>query len=143
MGSNGVGQTSRLLNAIETAKDFGRNLFVQFDVLVELGEDRAPQRLEFRIAFLIGCNGLDLALKVCRGVFDAVQAPPLTPFDKYLDRSIRQLEHLQDVRDTADRIKVFFGRFVLGRVFLRDQHNRLARLHGRLKGLDRFRTPHE
>ena len=46
--------------------------------------------------------------------------------DQHLYRAVGQLEHLQDVRDAADRVHVLRGRVVLGRGALRDQQDRFA-----------------
>jgi len=49
VGGNGVGQAARVVDAGDRGEDFGRNFFVQFDVLVELLHDRAAQGLDFGV----------------------------------------------------------------------------------------------
>jgi hypothetical protein len=47
-------------------------------------------------------------------ILDAVDARALAAFDQHLDRAVRQFQHLQDVGNTTDVVKVFRCRFVLG-----------------------------
>jgi hypothetical protein len=46
MRGNGVGQAARIVDAGDRGQDLGRNLLVQFDVLVELLHHGTAQRLD-------------------------------------------------------------------------------------------------
>jgi len=46
VGGNGVGQTSGFINIGDRSQDFRRDLFVELDVLVKLGNDGTAQRFD-------------------------------------------------------------------------------------------------
>ena len=141
MCGNGIGQSPGFLDTGNRSQDFRRNLLVQLDVLVELGDHGAAQGLDFVIRTVFG------GYRQHRGDEHVVLAGnradlcALRPFDQHLDRTIRQFEHLQDVGNTADAVKVFGAWLILDGRFLRHQHDALAGDHRRLQCLDRFGTP--
>ena len=64
----------------------------------------------------------------------------LLAFDQHLDRTVRQLEHLQYRRQGADRVQVINGRLILHGGFLRYQQDLLVFRHGALQRLDGLGT---
>ncbi len=143
MRGNRVGQAARLVDSGNRGQDFGRDLLVQFYVLIELRDDRAAQRLGFGGRLLIGHDRQHVGGEMRRAVDDALDAGALRAFDQHLDRAIGQLQHLQDVRDAADLVDVLGFGLVLRRVLLRDQHDAFAGFHRSFERLDRLRTADE
>ncbi len=143
MCGNGVGKPAGFVDASQRAEDLRRNLLVELNVLVELRDDRAPHGLELVVA------GLDRHDRTRGGdehgaqVANRIDMGTLHAFDKHLDGAIRQLEHLQDVGDAADRIQVLDRRLVLGGRLLCDEEDALAVLHRVLECLDALRTTDE
>jgi len=76
-------------------------------------------------------------------VVDALDPRALAAFHQHLHGAVGELEHLQDVRNAADLVQVLGGGLVLGRRFLRDEQDALARFHGDFHRLDRLRPPDE
>ncbi len=62
----------------------------------------------------------------------------LAALHQHLHRAVRQLQQLQDRRDSADTINVVDRRIVLRRVLLRDQQDLLVLLHHRFQRADGF-----
>ena len=58
-----VGQSAGVVDAGERGQDLGRDLLVEFDVLLELGNDRAAQRLGLGTLDGIRLDRGDLAVK--------------------------------------------------------------------------------
>ena len=58
MGGNGVGQTSGFINIGDRPQDFRRDLFVELDVLVKLGNDGTAQRFDLVLDALPRQHGL-------------------------------------------------------------------------------------
>jgi len=66
VGGDRVGQATRVVDASDRGEDLGRDLLVQLHVLVELGDDRPPQRLQFGADVLLGATGVSSQVKwVC------------------------------------------------------------------------------
>ena len=58
-----VGQSAGVVDAGERGQDLGRNLLVEFDVLLELGNDRAAQRLGLGTWMASGSIGVTWQVK--------------------------------------------------------------------------------
>jgi hypothetical protein len=136
-----VGKPARLVDAAERSQYLGRNLFVQFHVLVELRNHRAAQRLDLVRNLVVRRYRRRLDREVRFGIDNLVDARALAALDQHLHRAVGQLQHLQNVGNGADAVQVFRRRLVLGRRFLGHQYDALAGLHRRLQRLDRFRAP--
>ena len=143
MRGNGVGQAPGVVDAGQRGEDFRRNLLVEFDVIVELRQQRAPHRLDFRI-FVAGFRQL-LATRheVAVGLDEFLHRDAQVALDQHFHGAIRQLEHLQDAGNSADFVQVVETGFVLGRRLLRHQQDVLAALHCDFERLDRLGTAHE
>ena len=64
MRGNGIGQTTRIIDAGQRSQDFRRDLFVEFDVLIELCDQRAAHRLGFAIRAIFGRNDFHLCIEM-------------------------------------------------------------------------------
>ena len=138
MGGDGVGQAAGLIDAGQRGQDLGRYSFVEFDVLVELGQHRAHQYLGLALIQCRGLQQVDVGGEVVLVVEDFVDRAALCTFDQDLDGAIRQLQHLQDGRQGADAVDVIPIGVVLPRVLLRHQQNFLVVVHRRLERGNRF-----
>ncbi len=138
-----VGEAPGLVDAGDRGQDFGRDLLVELHVLVELADDRTPQRLGLGGRVHVGNDRDHVRGEVARAIFDAFDARALRALDQHLHGAVGQLQHLQYVGDAADLVDVLGGRLVLGSVLLGHQHDALARLHRGLERLDRLRPPDE
>ena len=129
MRGNGIRQLRGILDLVDRNQHLGRNLLVELDVLLELRDHRAGQRLDFlavlvALAHLAGAGDeerIDLGEFLDLGAHAA--------FDQHLHGAVGQLQQLQDRADRADRIHVGRARIVLGRVALGDEENLLILLH--------------
>jgi hypothetical protein len=143
MRGDGVSKTTRLVDARQRSQDFRRNLLVELHVLIELRDDRAAQRFGFGAVGVVGLERHHIAGKLRFLLFDRERFRALQTLDEHLHGAVGQLEHLQDVGDTSHLVHVFFGRLVLRRRFLGDEHDVLAAFHRGFQGLDRLGPPHE
>ena len=136
MGGNGIGQTAGIIDAGQRGQDFRRNFLVEFHILVELCDQRAAHCLGLAIRSVFGRNDFHLCIEMAVRVKHTQHIDALRAFHEHLHRAVRQFEHLQNVRHTADGIQVIQAGIVFGRRFLRDQHDALAGLHGGFQRLD-------
>ena len=95
MRSDGVCQTTRVINAGDRGQYFGRNFFIQFDVLVKLLHHGTPQGFDFAgfaaqrgLGFIGQGHGRERGGEVRLAFLDIVDMGPLLPFDQHLDRAI-------------------------------------------------------
>ena len=143
MRGHGVGQAAGLVDALQRGENLGRDLLVQLHVLIEGRQQRAAHRLDLRVAGAFLLDRRRLGHPVGFHVRDAADVGAVAAFDQHLYGAVRQLEHLQDARHAADAVHVVGAGVVLGGRFLRDQQDRLARLHRRFHRLDRLGAPDE
>ena len=137
-----VSATTGFLDAGDRGQHLRRDLLVQLDVLVELGDHGAAHRLDFVIGSVVVAerrgrrrNMFSPATIASRGA--------LRSFDQHLHGAVRQLQHLQDVGDAADAVEILFRGLILGRGFLGNQQDALTGLHCSLQRLDRLGTTDE
>ena len=118
MGGDGVGELGVVLDLMNDADDFRRNLLVELDVALELVDDRARQRLGFDLARRPGRRSPRLRprnIRCGRHSFD--DAGALGAFDQHLHGAIGQLEQLQHVRQRADIVDGIGRGIIVGGVF--------------------------
>jgi len=122
-------------------------IFVELDVVVELLHHSPAQGLELAAALTgqgrLGLDRGDVATEVVFALGDAVDAGPLLPLDQDLDRTVWQLEHLQDRGHATDGKHVVGRGLIFGSRLLGNQHDPALGLHGRLQRLDALGPPHE
>ena len=95
MRSDGVCQTTRVINAGDRGKYFRGNFFIQFDVLVKLLHHGTPKGFDFAgfaaqrgLRFIGHGHGRERGGEVRLAFLDIVDMGPLLPFDQDLDRAI-------------------------------------------------------
>ena len=143
MRGDRVRELRRLLDLVDRNQHLGGDLLVELDVLLELGNHGARQRLGFA---RLGGGFLDRlreGLEVVRGFLEGRDLGAATAFDQHLHRAVRQLQQLQHRGDRADRVQVVGARIVLRGVLLGDEQDLLVVLHHRLERADGFLTPDE
>jgi hypothetical protein len=143
MRGDRIREAPAIVDAGHRRQDFRRNLLVQLDVLVELGEQRPAHRLDFVRGAGLARNRLRMRGQVFGPLLDRADARALRSFDEHLHRSVRQLQHLQHRRDAADVVEIGRHGIVLRRLFLRDEQDVLAGVHRDVERLDGFRAAHE
>jgi len=143
MRGDGVGQPPGVVNARQRGEDFRRNFLVEFDVVVELSQQRAPHGLDFTVVQADLGHRFAARQKMRVGVDEFLHPHALIAFHQHLHGAVRQLEHLQDAGDGADFIKVVEAGLILGGGFLRHQHDVFAGFHRQFQRLDRLRPSHE
>ena len=140
---HGIGQLAEVVDLIDRDQHFRRDLLVQFDVLLELGDDGPRQGIEFPVVAGIVLDRLGIGLEEVLGVGVLADPCPLAAFDKHLNGPVRQLQQLQHRPDGADGIDIRRCRIVLRRVLLRDQKDLLVVLHDVLEGANRLIAANE
>ena len=138
-----VGESARLFDTHETVEDLCRDLLIQLHELIELTQNRSPERLD--LGPLRGLRGHRRTARCEIGalVFDLKYPGPLRAFDKNLHRSVGQFQHLQDAGHTANLINVSCRGIILSSTLLCRQENMLASLHCDFHRLNRLRATHE
>ena len=76
-------------------------------------------------------------------LFNLVDTGALRTFHQYLDRTIRQFQHLQNIGDAADFVNIIGRRLILGGCFLSRKHDAFALFHRSFQRLDRFGATHK
>ena len=143
MRRDGVGELALVLDLIQGHEDFGRDLLVELDVLLELRDHRPGQRFEVLLAARLVLDRLGVGLEERLGPGEAPDPRPPGAFDQDLDRAVGQLQKLQHGADGADRVDVVRAGVVLAGVALRDQQYLLVVVHDVFEGADRFLAPDE
>ena len=133
-----VGKLAGVLDLVDRDQHLRRNLLVQLDVLLELGNHRAGQRFEFLgLAGNLGQHfGEHLEERLVLG--ERGDAGAATAFDQHLHGTVGQLEKLQHGAHRPDLVDVVGSGIVLRRVFLRDEQNLLVLTHHVLEGAHRL-----
>ena len=143
MARHRVGELRRLFDLVERDQDLGSDLLVQLDVLLELRHHRAAESFELLGIGALIRHRLDERLEVAVGVTEAGDLRALAALHQHLHRAVRELEQLQDRRDSADTIDIVGGWIILCGVLLRHQQDLLVILHHRFERTDRFLAPDE
>ena len=138
MCRHGVGQPARIVDARERRQNLGRYLHVEFDVLVELVQHRAHQRLAFLVGDRLGFEQRHLRREVTLGLVVALNHGTALALDQHLDGAVRQLQQLQDAGDRADGVDIVRRRVIIGGALLCRQHDLFSRLHRQFERADGF-----
>ena len=138
MRGDRVGELAVVVDLRDRGDHFGRDLLVELDVVLELRDDRARQRLGLdRIDRVVGDRlGLGLIIALGRQIGAHVRAR--LALDQHLDGAVGQLEQLQNLGERAGGEDRVGRRIVVGGVHLRRQQDRLVRLHHLLEGANRL-----
>ena len=125
-----VGELARIVDLVDRHQHLRRNLLVELDVLLELRDHGAGQRLDFLMRRPgVSSMTFGIGLKESLVLGKALDARALAAFDQHLDRAVRQLEELQHRADRADRVDIRGRRIVLRGVLLGDEQDLLIVLH--------------
>ena len=118
-----------VLDLVDRDQHLRRDLLVELDVLLELRDRRARQRLDLLLLAGLLDDRLGIGLEELVVLGEAQHARALAALDQHLDRAVRQLQQLQHRADGADRVDVGGGRIVLRGVLLGDEEDLLVVLH--------------
>jgi hypothetical protein len=138
-----VGELGIVVDLARRAHDLGRDLLVELDVVLELGDHRAGERLDLDLVFLGLCELDGAGLVEFGAVRIGQDLGAGTAFDQHLDGAVRQLQELQHVGNRADVVDGFRLRIVVGGVDLGGKQNLLVGTHDFLERTDRLLTAHE
>ena len=102
MRGDGVGELGVVLDLLDHTDNLWRHLLVELHVVLELGDDRARQRLDLDLfaddILEHHCGSLVVVAAV--GVLEHLAA--LRALDQHLDGAVGQLQQLQHARERAD-----------------------------------------
>ena len=138
MRGDRVGELAVIVDLGDRGDDLGRDLLVELDVILELGEHRARQRLGLdRVDRIVG-DRLGLGRVIALGRQVAPDARARGAFDQHLDGAVGQLEQLQDAGERSGGENRIGRGIVVGGVLLRREQNRLVGLHDLFERADRL-----
>ncbi len=121
----------------------GRHGCAGLDVLLDLGLDRAHERLDLDVGRALILELLDDGADVRVGLGEAVDANPDLALDDRANRAVLELDHLGDLRHRADAEELGgFGDLFLIGFSLGDERDRPATLDGGIHGRDALVSPH-
>jgi hypothetical protein len=133
-----IGELGIVLDLLDHADHLGRDLLVELHVALELGDDRARQRLGLDpLAGIVG-QRFRLGLVVVSALAITDDARALGALDQHLDGAVGQLEQLQHARERADLEDRVGGRVVVGGVLLRREQDEGVVAHHLFERTDRL-----
>ena len=144
MRGDGVAELAVVLDLLDHADDFRRDLLVELHIAFELGHDRARERFGLDlVAHLVGEH--DRARLVVVGALVVVlqDLGALRALDQHLHGAVGQLEQLQHAGERADLEDRVGRRIVVGGVLLRREQDERVALHHLFERLDRLLAPDE
>ncbi len=129
MAGNRIGELGMLFDLGDRCDDLGRDLLVELDVVLELGDGRPRKRLGLNCIVPFDGQGLGLCLEIGFGLHIVFDLGPMQPLDQNLYGAVGQLEQLQHRRDRSDLVDaVGLGIVFLG-IFLGNHQNMLVLAH--------------
>ena len=138
MGNDRIRQPGGVENTGNRGDHLGRHLLAQPDVFLEGIVDTANKGFGGRG----GGRFLDQLLDISEERFvvgDKIEnAGPTPPFHQHLNRAVGELQHLDDLAEGADVVKVFFGGVVHLGIFLGGEKEGLVPFHRPFDRLDRL-----
>ena len=143
MRGDGVGELGVVLDLADGAEHLGRDLLVELDVALELGDGRAGQRLDLVLGAQALGDALDLGLEVVGVVGVAHDLGARRALDQHLDGAVGQLEQLQHGGERAHLVDGIGRRIVVAGVLLRRQQDLLVGAHHLFERVDRLLAPDE
>ena len=143
MSADGVSQTTWIIYSAQRREYLLRNFFIEFYVLIKLRHDCATQSLCFMRVNCIDGSWCSFAIEVTKTIFNLTNFSALNTFNKHFYSAIRQLEHLQNIGDTAHLIEILNDGLIFSSRFLSHQKNVFARFHSRFERFNRFRATHK
>ena len=143
MRGDRVGELAGIVDLVDRDQHLGRDLLIELDILLELRDHGAGQRLDFLVRARFLGDRFRVRLKEGLVLGEAHDARALPAFDEDFYRTVGQLQQLQHRPDRADGENIGRGRIVLRRVLLRDQKDLLIVLHHVFERPHRFLAPHK
>ena len=138
MRGDGVGELGVVVDLLNDADDLRRHLLVELHIALELGDDRAGERL--RLDLLAGVvgerDGVGFVVVGLFGVLDDTGA--LGALDQHLHGAVGQLEELQHAGERTDLEDGIGRRIIVGRILLRREQDERVGAHHLFEGADRF-----
>ncbi|GJD96834.1 hypothetical protein OCOJLMKI_4060 [Methylobacterium iners] len=133
-----VGELRGLVDLRDGGDDLGRDLLVELHVILELGDDRAGERLRLdAVAELVG-ERLGLGLVIGVRAAEAGDLGAAGALDEHLHGAVGQLQELQDGGQRADLVDGVGGRIVVARVDLGREQDVAVGPDRLLEGADRL-----
>jgi len=129
VGGHGVGEFARLFDLVDRDQDFGGNLFVELNVLLELGNHRTGQRLDLLALAGLFLDRLGIGLEELRVIGEFLNSGALAAFDQNLDGAVGELEKLKHRPHRSHGVDVVRLRLVLRGVLLGHEKDLLVVLH--------------
>ena len=143
MRSHGVGELGVVVDLLNDANDFRRNLLVELYVALELVDDRARKRFGFDLFARIVSEDHGVGLEIFGAVGVLVDLGARGALDQHFDRAVGQLEQLQDTRERPGLENRVRRRIVIGGVLLRREQDERVGSHHLFQRLDRLFAPNE
>ena len=138
-----IDEARRVLYLADRHQHLGRHLLVELDVVLEVGRDRAGQRLDLP-GLRVGLpQGRGERLEIAVGAGEPLDARARAALDQHLDRAVGQFQQLEHRAHGAHLVDAAGLGVVLARVALRDKQYLLVVLHHLLERADRFLAAHE
>ncbi len=138
MRAHRVGDLGIVVELVDRADDLGRDLLVELHVVLELGHDRARQRLGFDLVADRVRQLLRMGLVVALVAGVAKDLGAADALDQHLHCAVRELEELEDRGERADIVDGLGCRLVLARVLLGGEQDLLVRTHHLFERADRL-----
>ena len=143
MRGDGVGELGIVLDLARGAEHLGRDLLVELHIALELGHDRARQRLDLVLRADRLLDALDLGLEIVLVLGVALDGGAARALDQHLDGAVGQLQQLEHRGERAHGVDAVGRRLVVARVLLGDEQDLLVRPHHLFEGGDRLLAPDE
>jgi hypothetical protein len=138
VGGDNVGETAGLLNVVGDHDHFERDLFIEFDILLEQTDYIAHQRLLFDGFFVFGQNSDALDLEEFVESGKAIDSYSGGAFDQYFQNAVRQLEKLKNFGNGAGFVELVGFRVIGFSLLLRAENDSAVFEHCLFDSPDRF-----
>ena len=133
-----VGELGVVLDLADGAEHLGRDLLVELDVALELGDRRARQRLDLVLGADRLGDALDLRLEVVGVVDVAHHLGARGALDQHLHGAVGQLQELQHGGQRAHLVDGVGRRIVVAGILLRGEQDLLVGAHHFFERVDRL-----
>ncbi len=143
VGGDRIGQAARMLDPGKRRQHLRGHLLVQFDVLLELGDDGTRQHVHLTFVVSLDVRQQGKVGRVVLGRVQLLDARAIDSLDQHLHGAVGQFEQLQDRGDGTDPVQIVGLRIVDVGLLLRDEHDPFVRFHGDIESQDGLLAPHE
>ena len=133
-----VSQPARLVDARQRGQNLGRYFFAQIHVLLELVYGGTQQSFDLFFRDVLTKDLPDTRDRKAAGIVNVRHRRSVATFHQNLDRAVRQLQQLENIRDSPHLVQLVSGWVVVCCVALGNQQDLLVVGHGIFQGLNRF-----